>query len=64
MTAASQTGIVASGSGGVWRVLSSDGKEYEAVMRGRLKKSDAGRRADGSIRRDTIAPIPSRHASR
>ena len=54
MTAA-QEGIVASGTGGVWRVLGDDGREYEASMRGRLKKSDAGRRADGSMRRDTIA---------
>jgi ribosome biogenesis GTPase len=48
-------GIVANGTGGVWRVLADDGKEYEAALRGRLKKSDTGRRADGSIRRDTIA---------
>lgn len=48
-------GIVASGTGGVWRVLAEDGTEYEAVLRGRLKKSDAGRRADGSLRRDTVA---------
>ena len=47
-------GIVASGTGGVWRVL-ADGKEYDAVMRGRLKKVDSGRRADGSMRRNTIA---------
>ena len=50
-----QHGVVASGTGGVWRVLSEDGNEHEAVMRGRLKKSDAGRRPDGSIRRDTVA---------
>lgn len=49
------TGIVTTGTGGVWRVLADDGKEYEAVLRGRLKKSDAGRRADGSLRRDTVA---------
>lgn len=48
-------GIVASGTGGVWRVIGTDGVEYDASMRGRLKKSDTGRRADGSIRRDTIA---------
>jgi ribosome biogenesis GTPase len=48
-------GTVASGTGGVWRVLADDGGEHEAVMRGRLKKADTGRRADGSIRRDTIA---------
>jgi len=60
VTEASRQGIVASGTGGVWRVLSDDGKEYEAVMRGRLKKSDAGRRADGSMRRDTIAAAAAR----
>ena len=60
MTAASCQGIVASGTGGVWRVVSDDGGEYEAVMRGRLKKSDAGRRADGSMRRDTIAASAAR----
>lgn len=48
-------GIVTSGTGGVWRVLADDGQEYEAVLRGRLKKSEAGRRADGSLRRDTVA---------
>ena len=48
-------GTVASGTGGVWRVLGDDGEEREAVLRGRLKKADTGRRADGSIRRDTIA---------
>ena len=48
-------GLVTSGTGGVWRVLMDGGEEVEASMRGRLKKSDGGRRADGSIRRDTIA---------
>jgi ribosome biogenesis GTPase len=48
-------GTVASGTGGVYRVLADDGNVVEAVMRGRLKKSDTGRRADGSIRRDTVA---------
>ena len=47
-------GIVSSGTGGVWRVLTDDGSEIEAVLRGRLKKSDTGRRAGGSIRRDTV----------
>jgi ribosome biogenesis GTPase len=51
---ASHEGIVASGTGGVWRVLADDGTEHEAAMRGRLKKSDAGRRPDGSMRRDTV----------
>ncbi len=53
--AQAERGIVSSGTGGVWRVLAEDGNEYEAVLRGRLKKSDAGRRADGSMRRDTVA---------
>jgi len=52
---AAQHGVVANGTGGVWRVIADDGNEYEAALRGRLKKSDAGRRAGGSIRRDTIA---------
>ena len=55
----STTGIVASGTGGVWRVLRADGSELEASMRGRLKKSDTGRRAGGSIRRDTVAAAAS-----
>ena len=55
MTRSPQIGLVASGTGGVWRVLSEDGAEVEAVLRGRLKKSNAGRRADGSLRRDTVA---------
>jgi ribosome biogenesis GTPase len=48
-------GVVANGTGGVWRVIGDDGAQYDAALRGRLKKSNAGRRADGSIRRDTIA---------
>ncbi len=51
----SRQGIVTSGTGGIWRVLTDDGTEVEASLRGRLKKSDGGLRADGSIRRDTIA---------
>lgn len=53
-------GIVCNGTGGVWRVLAEDGNDYEAALRGRLKKSDAGKRADGSMRRDTIAASASR----
>ncbi len=49
------TGLVLSGTGGVWRVHLSDGTIVEASLRGRVKKSNAGRRADGSLRRDTIA---------
>jgi ribosome biogenesis GTPase len=51
----SAIGIIASGTGGVWRVLRDDGSEVEASMRGRLKKTGTGRRAGGSIRRDTAA---------
>lgn len=53
--AAEMHGVVSSGTGGVWRVRVDDGSAVDAVMRGRLKKSDTGRRADGSIRRDTVA---------
>jgi ribosome biogenesis GTPase / thiamine phosphate phosphatase len=47
-------GTVLTGTGGVWRVRTDGGETIEASMRGRLKKSDTGRRADGSIRRDTV----------
>jgi ribosome biogenesis GTPase / thiamine phosphate phosphatase len=47
-------GTVLSGTGGVWRILTSAGETLEASMRGRLKKSDSGKRADGSLRRDTV----------
>lgn len=55
MTESPQLGVVTGGTGGVWTVRADDGAEHEAVLRGRLKKADTGRRADGSIRRDTIA---------
>lgn len=55
MSPDAQQGIVASGTGGVWRVIADDGCEYDAILRGRLKKADTGRRADGSIRRNTVA---------
>jgi ribosome biogenesis GTPase len=55
MTASAPLGTVSSGTGGVWRIILDDGGDCEAVMRGRLKKADTGRRSDGSIRRDTIA---------
>ena len=48
-------GVVANGTGGVWRIVADDGVEYDSVLRGRLKKVDTGRRADGSIRRDTVS---------
>ncbi|MDB4877079.1 MAG: ribosome biosis GTPase RsgA [Gemmatimonadetes bacterium] len=47
-------GVVVSGTGGVWQVRTDDGETIEASMRGRLKKSNSGKRADGSLRRDTI----------
>jgi ribosome biogenesis GTPase len=50
-----ENGIVLSGTGGVWRVRLDEGSVIEASLRGRVKKSNAGRRADGSLRRDTIA---------
>jgi len=46
-------GVVLSGSGGVWQVRTEAGETREASLRGRLKKADAGKRADGSRRRDT-----------
>lgn len=50
-----EQGIVLSGTGGIWRVRRDDGSVVEASLRGRVKKSNAGRRADGSLRRDTVA---------
>src|SRR5205085_5421149 len=47
-------GVVLGGTGGAWRVRADDGETVVASMRGRLKKSDEGRRADGSMRRDTV----------
>jgi ribosome biogenesis GTPase len=46
--------VVLSGTGGVWQVLTAGGESREASMRGRLKKADAGKRADGTRRRDTV----------
>ncbi len=46
-------GTVTQGTGGVWCVLTADGTVYEVSLRGRLKKADVGRRAGGTIRRDT-----------
>ncbi|HYC52511.1 MAG TPA: ribosome small subunit-dependent GTPase A [Gemmatimonadaceae bacterium] len=60
MTAETMRAVVASGTGGVWRVLADNGEQHDAVMRGRLKKVDTGRRADGSIRRDTVAAAAER----
>ncbi|HEY6830453.1 MAG TPA: ribosome small subunit-dependent GTPase A [Gemmatimonadaceae bacterium] len=47
-------GVVVGGTGGVWRVRTEQGETIDASLRGRLKKSNAGRRADGSLRRDTV----------
>lgn len=54
MTARVLRGVVLSGTGGVWRVHAETGETIESSLRGRLKKADVGRRADGSIRRDTV----------
>jgi ribosome biogenesis GTPase / thiamine phosphate phosphatase len=54
-SALADEGVVLSGTGGVWRVRRADGSVVEASLRGRVKKSNAGRRADGSLRRDTVA---------
>ena len=48
-------GVVLGGTGGVWQVRTDAGETVDASMRGRLKKSNSGRRADGSLRRDTIS---------
>ena len=53
-TGTSVRGVVLGGTGGVWQVRTDDGQTIDASMRGRLKKSDAGRRPDGSPRRDTV----------
>jgi ribosome biogenesis GTPase len=48
-------GVVLSGTGGIWRVRRDDEVTVEASLRGRVKKSNSGKRADGSLRRDTIS---------
>jgi ribosome biogenesis GTPase len=53
--APAEEGVVLSGTGGVWRVRRDDGDVVEASLRGRVKKANAGRRSDGSLRRDTIS---------
>jgi ribosome biogenesis GTPase len=47
-------GVVVSGTGGVWQVRTESGDTIAASLRGRLKKSNSGKRADGSLRRDTV----------
>jgi ribosome biogenesis GTPase len=51
---AAQVGVVVSGTGGIWQIRTKAGQLVEAALRGRLKKSNSGKRADGSLRRDTI----------
>jgi ribosome biogenesis GTPase len=53
--AATPRGVVLSGTGGIWRVRRDDGVVVDASLRGRVKKANSGRRADGSLRRDTIS---------
>jgi ribosome biogenesis GTPase len=48
-------GVVVTGTGGVWRVRTEGGETVEASLRGRLKKADMDRRADGGRKRDTVA---------
>ena len=50
----SPLGTILGGTGGVWRVRTDAGMELDASLRGRLKKSDYGRREGGAIRRDTV----------
>ena len=50
-----QQGVVLSGTGGIWRVRRDDGELVDASLRGRVKKSNSGKRSDGSLRRDTIS---------
>jgi ribosome biogenesis GTPase len=52
---ATSEGVVLSGTGGIWRVRRDDGDVVEASLRGRVKKSNSGKRADGSLRRDTVS---------
>ena len=52
---ASLRGFVLSGTGGVWRVRTDEGETVEASMRGRLKKADMEKRADGGRKRDTVS---------
>ena len=46
-----EPGKVLSGTGGVWQVQRDSGERVDAVLRGRLKKTDAPLRADGSRKR-------------
>lgn len=55
MTDIAVQGVVLGGTGGIWQVRTRDGRTVDAALRGRLKKSNSGKRADGSLRRDTIS---------
>ena len=48
-------GVVLGGTGGVWQVRIDGGETVDAGLRGRLKKSNSGKRPDGSLRRDTVS---------
>ena len=52
-------GVVLGGTGGVWQVRTEAGETVDASLRGRLKKSNSGKRADGSLRRDTVSAAAS-----
>ncbi len=52
-------GVVLGGTGGVWQVRTDGGETVDASLRGRLKKSNSGKRADGSLRRDTVSAAAS-----
>lgn len=54
MTDVNLVGVVVGGTGGVWQIRTEDGQTVDAALRGRLKKSNSGKRADGSLRRDTV----------
>ena len=58
-TESANLGVVLSGTGGIWRVRQDDEVIVDASLRGRVKKSNAGRRADGSLRRDTVSSAAS-----
>lgn len=55
MTEGTRQGVVVGGTGGVWQIRTESGDTVDAALRGRLKKSNSGKRPDGSLRRDTIA---------
>ena len=50
--AASERGVVLSGTGGAWRVRAQDGRVVEAALRGRLKREPGSRSEKAEARRD------------